>query len=395
MLIVLAHGGAVSGAHDLWTAWPLHPSIVVALAAAAWAYARGARRGTSRSPWQTAAFVAGLVTLAAALLSPLDPLSSQLASAHMVQHVLLALLAPPLLVAASAGRRVAWGTPAAARRLLVRGQRRLGLTPARLRSMHRPSVAWLLTVGALWFWHASVPYEAAVDSGVIHALEHGSFFATGLLFWGCVLGTGSTAASAAVTSDGYGVLLLFAMAVQSTLLAALLTFAGSPWYDVYASTTGAWGLDPLLDQQVAGVIMWVPAGLIYPAAALLLLVRCLHRLDQQAAAGTGPAGGGYSSSSSPSPTRPPSPSSPSRPPSPSSPSISPPTAGASTMPSPSPSSSEQAPPTRSPAASRAGISRRVRELADMVPPDGGWGTRRVPRWCDGKRRLPIDPRPQR
>ena len=275
---VLAHEGTVRGPHDLWTAWPLHPSIAVPLVLAAWAYARGATRGSGVRRWQAAAFVAGLLSLALALLSPLDPLSAQLASAHMVQHVLLALIAPPLLVAASAGRRLSWGMPAPWRRSLTRASRRVGLAPARVRMLHRPSVAWLLTVGALWFWHGSVPYEAAVANNLVHAVEHATFFATGLLFWGCVLGSSTTGAEGA---EGHGILLLFAMAVQSTLLAALLTFAGEPWYEVYASTTQRWGLDPLLDQQIAGVLMWVPAGAVYPAAALLLLVRFLRRLDER------------------------------------------------------------------------------------------------------------------
>ncbi len=127
---------------------------------------------------------------------------------------------------------------------------------------------WLAHVATLWFWHAAVPYDAALASGLIHAVEHGTFLLTGVLFWRTVVG-GRTATRVV---PGFGVLLIFGMAMQSVLLSLLLTFARTPWYAGYATTTRAWGLDPLADQQLAGVIMWVPAGAVYVVAALLLLV---------------------------------------------------------------------------------------------------------------------------
>lgn len=276
---LLAHEGPPVGPHDLWAAWNLDPLILAGLLLTGVAYRRGRRR-SSRSPistrWRAASFAAALAAVALALLSPLDALSAQLASAHMVQHVLLALVAPPLLVLAAPGHRLLRGVPTPARRRLLRWQRRVGMTPQRVRSLRSTTWAWLLTVAALWFWHGSVPYQAALDNDLVHAVEHGAFLGTGLLFWWSVVSL-----ARAGPAGGYGVLMLFAMATQSGLLAALLTFARSPWYEGYRDTTQRWGLDPLTDQQLAGVIMWVPAGGIYLAAALALVVVWLRHSDTE------------------------------------------------------------------------------------------------------------------
>jgi putative membrane protein len=127
---------------------------------------------------------------------------------------------------------------------------------------------WLLHVGTLWFWHAAVPYNAALENESLHVLEHASFFVTALLFWHVIIGV----RGADRVSNGFGVLLVFAMGMQSVFLSVLLTFARAPWYAGYATTTRLWHLEPLADQQLAGVIMWIPAGLVYLTAALTLVV---------------------------------------------------------------------------------------------------------------------------
>jgi len=107
---------------------------------------------------------------------------------------------------------------------------------------------WLLQVGVLWFWHAAAPYDAALDNQFLHLLEHASFLVTAVLFWHVVIGV----RGAARVSGGLGVLLVSAMAMASVFLSVLLTFARTPWYSGYATTTASWGLDPLTDQQLAG-----------------------------------------------------------------------------------------------------------------------------------------------
>ena len=280
MLIpVLAHPGQPPAPHDLWSAWNLHPVLLAGLLLAGWAYRRG-RTGGPRRPvdtWRARCFTMALVALGLALLSPLDALSNALASAHMVQHLLLLLVAAPLLALSAPSSAILRGSPLAVRRASGRWRRRLGLTHGNLAVLRHPAAVWLLQVGVLWFWHAAAPYDAALDNQFLHLLEHASFLVTAVLFWHVVIGV----RGAARVSGGLGVLLVFAMAMASVFLSVLLTFARTPWYSGYATTTASWGLDPLTDQRVAGVIMWIPAGGIYLAAALVLLVTWIRATERE------------------------------------------------------------------------------------------------------------------
>jgi putative membrane protein len=290
---MLAHPGQPPAPHDLWSAWDLHPVLLGGLLLAAWTYHRGQSRGPKRPAdrWRARCFTAALVALGLALLSPLDGLSSALASAHMVQHLLLLVVAAPLLALSAPSSAILRGSPLAVRRASGRWRRRLGLTHGNLGVLRHPAAVWLLSVGVLWFWHAAGPYDAALDSEPLHLLEHVSFLVTAVLFWHVVVGVRGTAR----VSDGLGVLLVFAMAMQSVFLSVLLTFARTPWYSGYAATTAPWGLDPLTDQQLAGVLMWIPAGGIYLAVALALLVSWIRAsevddVDLEGAGSRGSAG---------------------------------------------------------------------------------------------------------
>lgn len=261
---LLAHQGGPQGLHDLWARWNADPLIIFGLATAMWTYRRGARRSRLHDSLRARCFSMGLAAVVVALVSPLDSLAAELASAHMVQHVLLLLVAAPLLAYSAPTTTILAGLPRSARRRLALVRHRLrGATAVEM--LRRPTVAWLLHAATLWFWHAAVPYDAALGHPVVHALEHATFIGTGVLFWSTLL------PSRAASSHGYGALLVFTMAMQSVFLAALLTFASRPWYAGYDQTTQAWGLDPLADQQLAGVIMWVPAGLVYVAVGVLLV----------------------------------------------------------------------------------------------------------------------------
>jgi putative membrane protein len=276
---ILAHPGQPPAPHDLWGAWNLHPVLLGGFLLAAWAYWRGQTSGPRRpvDSWRARCFTVALVALGLALLSPLDALSNALASAHMVQHLLLLLVAAPLLALSAPSSAILRGSPLAVRRASGRWRRQLGLTHGNLAVLRHPAAVWLLQVGVLWFWHAATPYDAALDNEFLHLLEHASFLVTAVLFWHAVIGI----RGAARVSGGLGVLLVFAMAMQSVFLSVLLTFARTPWYSGYATTTASWGLDPLTDQQVAGVIMWIPAGGIYLTAALVLLVTWIRATERE------------------------------------------------------------------------------------------------------------------
>ena len=285
MLIpLIAHAGEPVAPHDLWRAWNLDPPLLVGVFVLGWAYWRGyvrtgRRDGDALRAWW---FTAVLVTIVTALVSPLDAMSHALASAHMVQHVLLLLVAAPLMALSSPTGPLLRGSPTSVRRATSRWRSRLRLSRARVRHLRHPAFVWGLHVGTIWFWHAAVPYDMALKNDVVHVVEHGSFLLTGVLFWHIVLGVRRR------VSNGLGILLVFTMSMQSTFLSALLTFASGPWYSGYESSTRAWGLDPLADQQLAGVIMWIPAGLVYLGAALALLVGWIRSSDRE----TGDAGAG-------------------------------------------------------------------------------------------------------
>jgi putative membrane protein len=211
------------------------------------------------------AFLAGTVALAMALLSPLDALSASLASAHMVQHLLLTTVAAPLLVLGAPAAVLVAALPPDVRRR-VASWRTGAAGRAGAATLAHPVVVSLPFVATLWWWHARAPYEAALADPLVHGLAHVSLVATALLSWAAILRHRRRPAT-----PGVDVLVLFGLATLSGLLGLLLTFAPTPWYSSYAETTAAWGLTPLADQQLAGVIMWVPGGGAYVVAALVLV----------------------------------------------------------------------------------------------------------------------------
>jgi cytochrome c oxidase assembly factor CtaG len=220
------------------------------------------------------AYAAGLLTLVVALVSPLDALGSALLSAHMAQHLLLIAVAAPLLVLGQPPLALLWGLAEPRRRQLGRWWRRVPVLRSAWAVLSLPLVAWLLHTAALWVWHAPPLYQAALEAPMLHGAEHLSFLGTGLLFWWTVLAPGPAGAARSDqgrTRYGLGALSIFALTLQSGLLGALMTFAPSPWYPAYAGRTAPWGLAPLEDQQLAGLLMWVPGGMIYAAVALGLL----------------------------------------------------------------------------------------------------------------------------
>ena len=244
--------------------------VVLAAALAGWAYGRGVRRlwaraGTGRVTrrWEAACFGAGLAAATAVLLPPFEHLAAERLWGHMVQHVALVAVAAPLLVLGNPMGTLPWA-------LSPRWRRDVASLGGRLSSGHTShyaafAVAALgLHTAALWAWHLPGPYEAALRSEPVHALEHASLFATALFFWWVVAGSRRHALY------GPGVLVTFAAALQGSALGALMTLASSPWYPSYAAAPSSGGLTALEDQQVAGVVMWGPCGAIYALAAVLL-----------------------------------------------------------------------------------------------------------------------------
>ena len=279
---VQPHAGQPLAPHDLWAAWNFSPSLVLGLAALAWLYWRGARASQRRlgrgSGWRLAAFGGAWLALFAALVSPLDRLSEALFSAHMAQHMLLILVAAPLLALSAPIGPLLLGLPPAERARLGHAWKRARPLRVAWRALSHPASAFGLHVAALWAWHLPGPYQAALQAEWLHAVEHGSFLVTALLFWWALV---RPPRRFAWLRGPAGTLYLFALALQGGLLGALMTFAPQPWYPAYGASTAAWGLTALDDQQLAGAIMWIPAGLVYTAAALAVLGAWLSNLERR------------------------------------------------------------------------------------------------------------------
>lgn len=246
--------------------------LLVAVSVAYWV---GTRPGADTTP-RRIAFAGAVLALLVALVSPLETLAGTMVSAHMVQHVLLILVAAPLLAVSAPGSPILRGTPPVVRDSARTLRRGLGIDPALLHRLRAPLPRWLLYVVTLWLWHASVLYGAAVQHPAVHVLEHATFLGAAFLVWSAILGP-----TRVRVSRGVGLLAVFTLGLQGIFLSALITFAGTPWYAQYLATPPDWAPDPLTDQQLAGVLMWVPAGFIHTGIALYLLVAWIRESEEQ------------------------------------------------------------------------------------------------------------------
>jgi putative membrane protein len=276
-MMLLLHGGQPHNWHDLVRAWSFEPLVVVGLMLTAGLFAVGLwRRGFGRIKegiW----FAVGWFALVIALVSPMHAWGRVLFSAHMTQHEVLMLVAAPLLVLSRPIVIFLWAFPVNwSRRIGNIGK--IGWINRSWRFLTIPLVAWLLHAVALWIWHVPVLFEAVQQNEWVHTLQHISFLGSALLFWWALIHGPQGA-------RGYGaaVLYLFTTSIHSGTLGALLTVAGTVWYRSYTGLTNSWGLTPLQDQQLGGLIMWIPAGLVYLIAGLALFAGWLHEADVRAA----------------------------------------------------------------------------------------------------------------
>jgi putative membrane protein len=264
---------ASAWATSLTTGWVFEPWVIAALVVSGALYLLGLRRlwrhaghGRGVSVRHAAAFAAGWFSLMVALVSPLDPLGSRLFSAHMLQHELLMVVAAPLLVVARPLAVWVWALPLHWRRATGRFfHHRAWRSPWLV--LTSPPGAWLVHALALWLWHVPTLFEAALRSNWVHTLQHFSFLFTALLFWWSALGQTARA------GQGAALVYLFTTMIHSSALGALLTLSPFVWYPAYESTASVLGLSALEDQQLGGLVMWIPAGTAYFATGLLLAMR--------------------------------------------------------------------------------------------------------------------------
>jgi cytochrome c oxidase assembly factor CtaG len=259
------------------TAWTWSAHITGPLFATVLLYVLGLlrmrQRGAKLYPIPILCFVAGWLSLLLALDSPLHEISEQLFWVHMTQHEILMLISAPLLILSQPAAPLLFALPEHWRVPIANiGKARI-IERAWL-VVSAPVAAWLLHAAALWIWHAPKLFDATLESEWVHAAQHISFLGTALLFWWTLLHKHAR-------RPGYGgaILYVFTTAVHTSVLGALLTFAPHAWYAPYARTAPLWGLTALQDQQIGGLLMWVPAGALLTVVALVLLATWMSHSD--------------------------------------------------------------------------------------------------------------------
>lgn len=255
-----------------WSSWHLDPLVAIGTLLCVWLYARGlasiwsnAGRGKGIKRWRVLAFGSGVGFLILALCSPVDDAGNQLLAAHMLQHMLLILFAAPLLVLGAPVPVLIHGLPRSWRAATARFMHSPPLRTAR--RVSTPLVATLIQAVVFWLWHLPAIYQAAIRHESVHVLEHASMLATSIWFWAAVL----PALGRRLDAGGIEILAIALAGMQCGMLGALLTFSGSAWYPVYSARATLWNLTPAADQEIAGLVMWIPGGTIYLIAASLLV----------------------------------------------------------------------------------------------------------------------------
>jgi cytochrome c oxidase assembly factor CtaG/mono/diheme cytochrome c family protein len=289
----LAHEGHHHlSAREVGRWWTFDPFVVAGLAVAAVLYAAGLRSlwkragvGQGIGRLQALSFSLGWLTLVVALVSPVHALGEILFSAHMVQHMLLMLVAAPLLVFGRPLAAFVWAVP----RRECASVRRVTRSPwfqSAWKAISSPLAAFLAQAVVLCGWHIPLFYQATLRSDAVHALQHTSFLAAACLFWWALV-------HGRYGRMGYGmsVAYVFATTLYSGVLGALVTFAPRLWYPIYAPRTSPWGLSPLEDQQLAGLLMWVPSGVIFIVLGLALFAAWLAESERRVGYREGRDGG--------------------------------------------------------------------------------------------------------
>lgn len=268
------------------TSWAWEPLILLPFLLLAALYAVGWRRLSRREGWPMPAwwkpwcFGVGLLALPVALLSPIGVFSELFFFLHMTQHMLLMVFAAPLILLGSPVLPILWALPDRLRDLAVTLFSRGSPIAWVFNMLTHPLVALPLYIVALAVWHIPVFYDAAQGRTLIHDLEHMVFLGTALLFWWPVINPmGGPRRMGYLATIPY----LLPPMLVGNLIGAVLTFADHPLYDTYLKVPRLWGISVVQDQQLGGLIMWVPGGMVYivPILVVVALLFKDEKVDQR------------------------------------------------------------------------------------------------------------------
>jgi putative membrane protein len=253
--------------------WSFEPWLVIPILLSAIVYAVGSehlkRRGRADRRLADLLFWCGLGTLSLALMSPLHALGERMFTAHMIEHEVLMVISAPLLVLSKPAGCLLWGLPGQIRVLAVPAAQHQTLKLG-WKALTELWTATALHAVTLWAWHAPALFHAALDNEAIHVLQHASFFFSAILFWSAVLRR-----QGVHQAYGPAILALFLTSLQAGMLGALLTFSRVLWYPFAPDPFPICGLSSIEDQALAGLVMWIPACMVYVVAALALSARWL------------------------------------------------------------------------------------------------------------------------
>jgi cytochrome c oxidase assembly factor CtaG len=280
---VAAHGVVAEGAPtalNLLFGWTFEPAVVIPLLAAALGWSYAVRRVDTQHPAnrvprvRSLAFYGALAAVAVALVSGIDRYDTVLFSVHMVQHLLLTLVAAPLFaLSAPITLLLRLSSPATRRRWIIPI-----LHSRAMRVVSFPLVAWLIFAGVMWGSHFSPLFDRALEDPLVHDLEHLGYLAAGVLFWWPAIGPDP---SPWRMSHPVRVMYVFLQMPQNTFLAVAILNASQPLYSHYATLVRSWGPSPLNDQQIAGGIMWLFGDLGFLAAILGLVVAWMRHEERE------------------------------------------------------------------------------------------------------------------
>ena len=267
---VYAHG-QVHHQASIWLNWSLPFHIILVLIIVLGLYFRGVilfneKMSTQFPKWRIICYLIGWLLLLLALISPIDVYADSLAWVHMLQHTIILMISAPLMVL---GRPAYIGHWSLSKNILHNNSilrvfyvKTLGFSKA-----HKPILAWLLYSLTLWIWHIPLFYESALANETIHDIQHIAFFITSYFFWKVLFDPFKERFMTII-----GIIYPFIASLHSIILGVLMTLSPKAWYDPYILTAPNFNLTPLEDQQIAGFIMWMPAGVTYAAAAISIVI---------------------------------------------------------------------------------------------------------------------------
>ena len=277
----MAHGGIDAG-QEPWTAWNTNPLPTVLVLLAAYLYLNGLsnwdRPSHPVNGWQKASFFFGLFLVFFALQSPLDPLSDHLLSFHQAQHFILRMMAPMFILLGAPLTPMLRGMPVWARQRIIRPMARNHYVRQVYGLLTNPICTVFFFLGSLYLWQFPGAFNLALRNDEVHALMHLTMSASGFLFWWVII---DPPPHRSRLHYGLRVLYLGLIVLPNTLLGAAITFSRSPIYSAYAEVTQPYGLDLMTDQQLGGLMLWVPGDMMSILAAGIVMVMWYQREEGQ------------------------------------------------------------------------------------------------------------------